>query len=75
MAKKKVVCLFCGKSHRVRPRLCQAKDKVMNSLIKTAPAWRVMRDIENGVIDLDYAAQKYLKPIRRKKAKSKRSTK
>ena len=65
----KTVCAFCAKSHRVRPRLCKAKDRVMADLLKTMEPWLAIKKIENGLIDLDWLAQKYLKPIRRKRIK------
>jgi hypothetical protein len=41
----------------------------MADLLKTMEPWLAIKKIENGLIDLDWLAQKYLKPIRRKRIK------
>jgi hypothetical protein len=68
---KKSMCLFCGKDHRKTPPLCHAKGKVIEAYAKalavdrkSTPSremWRVLYGIQNGLIDLELDAKKFLK--------------
>lgn len=66
------VCMFCMRSHKVKPKLCDAKGKVLSAYAKSVPIrdfWKVMHGIETGLIDLDGEAHRLLS---KNKAASKR---
>ncbi len=56
----KKVCMFCGRSHKKKPKLCRAKTDIMNGLKMNYPIRDILYSIEIGVFDLDQRAKELL---------------
>ena len=66
----KTVCMFCMKSHTKKPKLCDAKSKVMRAyLYQGLQLWQVMHGVETGIINLEAEA---LQVVHNSKKRSKK---
>jgi hypothetical protein len=64
---RKSVCLFCMRSHRRKPKLCQAKGDVVRAYLNAGiQMWQVMYGIESGLIKLEAEALERIHNSKRK---------
>ncbi len=59
----KKLCIFCMKSHAKKPKLCEAKSRVMSAYMNAAgkgAEWKVFAAIHQGALDLDGEAFRLL---------------
>lgn len=68
----KKLCMFCMRSHKKMPKLCDAKSRIIRGYLKEGvELWQVMAGIHSGLIDLEGTA---LRVVRDEGKKQKRKS-
>lgn len=70
----KSVCMFCMRSHKVKPALCQAKGDILRAYLDGGlQMFQVMAGVERGLIKLEAEALALVK-YRKEAAKRKKAS-
>lgn len=66
----KSICMFCGKSHKKKPKMCQAKGDILRAYLNNGvELWQFLAGMRQGLIDLDGEAYRLMQNRKSKKAK------
>jgi hypothetical protein len=50
----KKLCMFCMRSHKRKPKLCDAKGRILRAYLNEGlQMWQIFYGIKNRMIDLD----------------------